>query len=103
MDCEDFDGIVGGLNDALAYARGDASRGRVARSTATKIATQERSMQGGELKALRRLTGMSKAEFAVEIGMARETIGAMERGQAPIERRTELAARWIAEHSAAQR
>ena len=29
MDDEDFNGIVAGLNDAIAYARGDEGRGRV--------------------------------------------------------------------------
>ncbi|QEH80815.1 helix-turn-helix domain-containing protein [Sphingomonas sp. C8-2] len=48
-------------------------------------------MQGHELKELRKKAGLSQAELGDEIGMARETIGLMERGDAPIERRTELA------------
>lgn len=40
---------------------------------------------------------MSQAQLAEAIGMARETIGAMERDQAPIELRTELAVRYRTE------
>lgn len=54
-------------------------------------------MQGEELKALREAAGMSQAELADEIGMSRESIGKMERGQAPIEKRTELAAQYVIE------
>lgn len=53
------------------------------------------AMQGNELKSLRRLAGMTQAALAEKIGMARETIGAMERDQAPIELRTELAIRFV--------
>ena len=38
---------------------------------------------------------MSQADLAAAIGMARETVGAMERGQAPIELRTDLAIRFV--------
>lgn len=39
---------------------------------------------------------VSQATFADMLGMARETVGKMERGQMPIEKRTMLAARFIA-------
>lgn len=55
------------------------------------------AMQGEELKALRKAAGMSQSELADAIGMARETIGVMERGQSPIELRTELAVRYRTE------
>ena len=54
-------------------------------------------MQGSELKALRKQAGLSQAELASAIGMARETIGLMERDAAPIEKRTELAVRYVVE------
>jgi len=38
---------------------------------------------------------MSQAELAEAIGMSRVTIGLMERGEAPIEKRTELAVRYV--------
>ncbi|RYF17853.1 MAG: helix-turn-helix domain-containing protein [Oxalobacteraceae bacterium] len=52
-------------------------------------------MQGEEMKALRTRAGLSQAGLGEAIGMARETIGAMERGAAPIEKRTELAVRYV--------
>lgn len=48
-------------------------------------------MQAAELKILRRRAGLSQSELADAIGMARETIGLMERGAAPIEKRTKAA------------
>jgi DNA-binding XRE family transcriptional regulator len=53
-------------------------------------------MRPDELKALRKAIGMSQQELADRIGLSRETVGLMERGQAPIEVRTALAVRWIA-------
>lgn len=52
-------------------------------------------MDAEELRSLRKRAGMSQAELAEHIGMARETISQMERGSAPIEKRTALAIRWI--------
>jgi transcriptional regulator with XRE-family HTH domain len=54
-------------------------------------------MTGERLQALRKAAKMSQAELADAIGMSRETIGQMERGQAPIERRTELAVLHVCE------
>lgn len=53
-------------------------------------------MQPDELRDLRKALGMSQHEFADTIGMSRKAISEMERGSAPIERRTMLAARYIA-------
>ncbi len=53
-------------------------------------------MTSDELKALRVKTGLSQAELAAAIGMSRESISRMERGKDVIERRTELALRYIA-------
>jgi DNA-binding XRE family transcriptional regulator len=55
------------------------------------------AMQGEDMKALRVAAGLSQAELGEAIGMARETIGAMERGTHGIELRTELAVRYVAE------
>src|SRR5690242_11749589 len=54
-------------------------------------------MRPEHAKALRLQAGMSQAEFGSAIGVARETIGRMERGEESITRRTELAMRYIAE------
>ena len=54
------------------------------------------TMQGGELKAIREALGWGQRKFAEEIGMTQTFIGLMERGERPIERRTELAARYLA-------
>lgn len=46
-------------------------------------------MQGTELKALRKQAGMTQAEVAEALGMTQTYVGLMERGEAPIEKRTE--------------
>ena len=51
-------------------------------------------MHADELKAIRKAAGLSQAALGEAIGMARETVGAMERGTTPIETRTELAVRY---------
>ncbi|MFK4056852.1 helix-turn-helix domain-containing protein [Brevundimonas sp. NPDC046655] len=53
-------------------------------------------MTGEEMKALRQRTGLSQAVLASAIGMSRESIGRMERSNNAVERRTELALRYIA-------
>lgn len=53
-------------------------------------------MQGSELKAIREALGWGQRKFAEEIGMTQTYIGLMERGEKPIEKRTELAARYLA-------
>ena len=54
-------------------------------------------MQPKEMKALRKAARMSQAELGDAIGMSRITVGLMERGDAPIEKRTELAVRYVVE------
>lgn len=54
-------------------------------------------MTGHELKDLRLRTQLSQAQLAAAIGMSRETIGRIERSQDPVEKRTELAVRYIVE------
>lgn len=55
------------------------------------------TMQPEELRALRDAADMSQGALAAAIGMARQTIAAMEAGTAPIELRTELAVRRVTE------
>lgn len=52
-------------------------------------------MTGDEMKALRQRAGLSQAALATAIGMSRESIGRMERSGDAVERRTELALRYI--------
>lgn len=54
-------------------------------------------MTGEDVRTLRRQAGLSQIEFAEAIGLSRETIGRMERGSEDIDRRTELAMRYVAE------
>lgn len=49
MGDEDFNGIVAGLGDAIAYAKGDQTRGRVA---------------SGDVEAVNEATKLSQAKFA---------------------------------------
>jgi DNA-binding transcriptional regulator YiaG len=53
------------------------------------------AMQGSDLKAIRQQLGMSQAEFAEALDMTGTFIGLMERGERPIERRTEMAALYL--------
>jgi DNA-binding XRE family transcriptional regulator len=53
-------------------------------------------MTGQEMRALRLQTGYSQAELGAAIGMSRETIGRMERSKHQVEKRTELALKYIA-------
>ncbi|HVJ03817.1 MAG TPA: transcriptional regulator [Sphingomonas sp.] len=50
MDTEDFNGIVAGLSDAIAYAKGDTSRGRVVSPI--------------DVKAIRKATRKTQGQFA---------------------------------------
>ena len=52
-------------------------------------------MQGSELKAIREALGWNQQQLADALDMSRVYVGQMERDQKPIERRTELAARWL--------
>jgi transcriptional regulator with XRE-family HTH domain len=60
-------------------------------------------MNGDEARDLRRQAGLSQAEFASVIGLSRETVGRMERGSEDIDRRTELAMRYVAEKGPLER
>lgn len=53
-------------------------------------------MRGEELRSLRKGLGWTLAKLAEQLGMSETYVGQMERDQKPIERRTELAARYLA-------
>lgn len=53
-------------------------------------------MTGQEMRALRRSAGLSQIALAAAIGLSRESVGRMERGHDAVEKRTELALRYIA-------
>lgn len=52
-------------------------------------------MQPDELKQLRRAAGLTQGQLAEMVGLSLGFIGEMERGEKPIERRTELAVRYV--------
>ncbi len=62
MNDENFKGLVAGLEDAIAFVRGDTTRGRVA--------------AGPDVKAIRAKTKLSQAKFAdklrVPVGTVRD-------------------------------
>lgn len=58
-------------------------------------------MDGSEALKMRRVFGMSQLEFGKAIGVSRETIGRIERSSEHLDRRTELAMRYIAEERVA--
>jgi putative transcriptional regulator len=53
MKDEDFNGIVAGLKDAIAFVQGDTTKGRVA--------------AGPDVKAIRAKTRLSQAGFAAKL------------------------------------
>ena len=66
MDEEDFNGIVAGLNDAIAYAKGDQTRGRIANI---------------DVKAVRAVTRLSQAKFADAYQFKAATVRDWEQGR----------------------
>lgn len=64
MGREAFDAIMDGLNDALAYAQGDAARG-VAHKVAVPVV---------DVRAARKRLGLSQAEFAARFGIGVATV-----------------------------
>ena len=55
-------------------------------------------MQGSELRDIRKALGLNQAAFGAALGVTDNFIYMMETGKKPIERRTALAARYLAEH-----
>lgn len=53
-------------------------------------------MTGEELRGIRKTLGWTLERMGDEIGLSKAFVGMMERGEKPIERRTELAARYLA-------
>ena len=60
MNQEDFEGIVAGLNDAIAFARGDMAAGRI--------------VSGPDVVAIRKKTGLSQARFAATFGLDKRAV-----------------------------
>ena len=58
-----FDGIMEGLNDAIAYAKGDKTRALVHHIEVPSV----------DVAAIRAKTGLSQREFAQSIGVAKGT------------------------------
>lgn len=54
------------------------------------------AMQPDEFKAIRKGLGLTQDQMAAELGLTPNFISMMEGGKKPIERRTELAARYLA-------
>ena len=59
-------------------------------------------MQPEDMKAARKSLGWTQQQLADALGMSRKAIVEMEGGKAPIEKRTELAARWITKSNSAR-
>lgn len=67
MDEANFNGIMAGLDDALAFARGDASKGLVVRSP--------------DVKAIRQATRLSQEAFARTYRLRVGTVRDWEQGR----------------------
>ncbi len=52
-------------------------------------------MTGQELRRLRRRLGLSQSKLAEAIGMQKNSVARMERGERPIMKTTELAVRYL--------
>lgn len=55
-------------------------------------------MQPDELRTLRKQLNLTQEELGSALGLSKVFIGLMERGAKGIERRTELAVRYLVEH-----
>ncbi len=64
------DKILSGINDAIAYASGDKSKGRAHAIINSKV----------DVKAIRTKTGMTQAEFAETYGLSLYTLRKWEDG-----------------------
>ena len=67
MDDNDFASLKAGLEDAIAFARGDTSRGVVHMAV--------------DIKAIREAAGKSQAEFAEAYGLPVRTVQEWEQGR----------------------
>ncbi|MFZ2996813.1 helix-turn-helix transcriptional regulator [Sphingobium sp.] len=56
-------------------------------------------MQPTEMRDIRKAAGLTQEQLADAIGVSRVLIGQMERGNAPIEKRTELAIRYVVDQA----
>lgn len=72
MDSKDFDGLIAGLEDALAYAKGKASAG----TRQHKIKIDRTFVAQTRLKA-----GLTQEEFAKVTGASLGTVRKWERGE----------------------
>lgn len=81
MDDEDFDGIVAGLKDAIAFAAGDGTRGRV--------------IAGPDVKAIRRRVKLTQGEFAATYKLPLGTVRDWEQGRRQPETGSRLYLRMI--------
>lgn len=66
-----FEAIKEGLNDAIAYARGETDRGKAHQVEVPHV----------DVRALRRRLGMSQNEFAVAFGVNAGTVRNWEQGR----------------------
>ena len=60
MDDDDFNGIVAGLEDAIAFSAGDASRGK--------------AVAGPNVRAIRARTKLTQLQFAAAFGLPLGTV-----------------------------
>jgi DNA-binding XRE family transcriptional regulator len=60
------------------------------------VKIREVEMQGSDLREIRKRLAMTQAELAAALDLSPQFIGMMERGEKPIEKRTELAVLYIA-------
>ncbi len=89
MDDQDFDGIVAGLGDAIAYRKGDTSRARLA--------------NGPDVKAIRERTKLTQDQFAVTFKLPLGTVRDWEQGRRQPETGSRLYLRMIEADPAAVR
>jgi putative transcriptional regulator len=67
MKDEDFQGLVRGLEDAIAFVKGDAARGRIA--------------VGPDVRAIRQLTRKTQGQFAATFQLPIGTVRDWEQGR----------------------
>lgn len=83
MRKDHFDKLLAGMEDALAYAQGDTSRG------VTHVVTQI------DVAAIRKKTGLSQGKFAEKFGFAKSAVQQWEQKRRIPERSAKLLLRII--------
>lgn len=84
MSKKTYEGIAQGLREAIAFTRGDIgaiAKSKVYRVKTGRSARPNRSPRPADVKAARKLVGLSRDEFAHAFGLSPATLRKWENGE----------------------